>query len=92
MSTIMEKIWIVTQESNVNGEILFNSVPCASKEAAIKVMHDEITTLLNESHFVAHIDRPEDFVVEKSETSYYIEDMCDDYYEDIRIEQKVIQY
>ena len=55
-------------------------------------MYDEINTLLNESHFVSYIDRPEDFVVEKSETSYYIEDMCDDYYEDIRIEEKEIQY
>lgn len=88
----MKKIWLVTQESNVDGEIMFNAVPCASEETAKKVMQDEISTLLNESHFIAFIDRPDDFILEQTETSYYIEDTCDDYYEDINIEEKEIQY
>jgi len=89
---MIEKIWLVTQESKVNGEILFNVVPCISEETAKEVMREEITTLLNESHFVTYIDRPDDFILEKTETSFYIEDTCDDYYEDIRIEEKAIQY
>jgi len=88
----MKKIWLVTQESNVDGEIMFNVVPCASEETAKKVMQDEIRTLLNESHFIAFTDRPDDFILEQTETSYYIEDTCDDYYEDINIEEKQIQY
>ena len=88
----MEKIWLVKQESNVDGQIMFNVVPCISEETAKKVMQDEIRTLLNESHFIAFIDRPDDFILEQTETSYYIEDTCDDYYEDINIEEKEIQY
>lgn len=88
----MEKIWLVTQESNVDGQIMFNVVPCISKETAKKVMQDEIRTLLNESHFISFADRPDDFILEQTETSYYIEDTCDDYYEDINIEEKEIQY
>ncbi len=89
---MIEKIWLVTQESKVNGEILFNVVPCISEETAKEVMREEITTLLNESHFLAYIDRPDDFILEQTETSYYIEDTFDDYYEDIRIEEKKIQF
>jgi len=89
---MIEKIWLVTQESNVDGQIMFNVVPCVSEETAKKVMQDEIRTLLNESHFIAFIDRPDDFILEQTETSYYIEDTCDDYYEDINIEEKQIQY
>lgn len=88
----MEKIWIVTQESKVDGQILFNVVPCASEESAKQVMQDEIKTLLNESHFIALVDRPDDFIVEQTEYSYYIEDTCDDYYEDINIVEKEIQF
>lgn len=89
---MIEKIWLVTQESKVDGQIMFNVVPCVSEETAKKVMQDEIRTLLNESHFIAFIDRPDDFILEQTETSYYIEDTCDDYYEDINIEEKEIQY
>lgn len=89
---MIEKIWLVTQESNVDGQIMFNVVPCVSEETAKKVMQDEIRMLLNESHFIAFIDRPDDFILEQTETSYYIEDSCDDYYEDINIEEKQIQY
>ena len=89
---MIEKIWLVTQESKVDGQIMFNVVPCISEETAKKVMQDEIRTLLNASHFIAFIDRPDDFILEQTETSYYIEDTCDDYYEDINIEEKEIQY
>ena len=89
---MIEKIWLVTQESNVDGQIMFNVVPCISEETAKKVMQEEIMTLLNESHFIAFIDRPDDFILEQTGASYYIEDTCDDYYEDINIEEKEIQY
>lgn len=87
----MEKIYIVQQESNVDGEILFNVVPCATLEKAKEVMKEEINTLLNESHFKCFHDREDDFILDKTETSFYIEDTCDDYYEDINIYEKLIQ-
>ena len=86
----LQKVYIVQQESNVDGEVLFNAVPCVSEETAKKLMQDKIRTLLNESHFIAFIDRPDDFILEQTETSYYIGDTCDDYYEDIQIVEKVI--
>lgn len=89
---MIEKIWLVTQESKVDGQIMFNVVPCISEETAKQVMQKEIETLINESHFISFIDRPDDFILEQTETSYYIEDTCDDYYEDINIEEKAIQY
>lgn len=85
-----DKVWLVTQESKVDGEIMFNVVPCKSQEKARVVMQEEIRTLFNESHFIAFIDRPDDFILEQTEDTYYIEDTCDDYYEDIRIEEKEI--
>ena len=89
---MIDKIWLVTQESNVDGQMIFDVVPCASEETARKVMRDKITALLNDSHFAAFADRPTDFVLEQTETSYYIEDTCDDYYKYVSIEEKQIQY
>ena len=89
---MIEKIWLVTQESNVDGEIMFNVVPCISEETAKKVMQDEIRTLLNEGHYTSYKEEPNDFFLTQTEDSFYIEDTCDDYYEAIRIEEKQIQY
>ena len=89
---MIEKIWLVIQESNVNGEILLNVVPCISKETAKEVMDNEIHTLMNEGHYTDYKEWPNDFVVEQTEESYYIKDNCDDYYEDIRIEEKEIHF
>ena len=41
-----EKVWLVKQESNVDGKILFNVTPCKDKETAAKVVFAEIHTLL----------------------------------------------
>ena len=89
---MIERIWLVTQESKVDGEILFNVVPCVSKETAKEIMDKEIQTLMNEGHFTDYKERPNDFILEQTEDSFYIEDTSDDYYEDIRIEEKQIQY
>ena len=88
----MKKIWLVTQESNVDGEIMLNTVPCISKETAKSIMDNEIRCLMNEGHYVDYKVWPNDFILEQTETSYYIKDTCDDYYEDIRIEEKEIQH
>lgn len=86
----MKEIWLVIQESEVAGQLYFNVVPCASEEAAKQVMLEEVSTLMNEGHFIAYIDRPYDFKLKQTETSYCIEDTLDAYYEDIRIEKREI--
>lgn len=89
---MIESIYLVTQESNVNGRTTYNVVPCISKETAKEIMDEEIHTLLNGSHYIDYKEWPNDFIIEQTETSYYIKDTCNDYYEDIRIEEKAIQY
>lgn len=44
-----EKIWLLKQESNCDGEYLFNVTPCKDKDTAILQMKAEINTLLKES-------------------------------------------
>jgi hypothetical protein len=89
----MEKIWLVTQESNVDGEILFNVVPCVSEETAKKIMQEEKETILNESHhFGNSVDPYDDFEIEESGNTFFINDPCDDYYEEIKVFEAEIQY
>lgn len=87
----MAKIFIVLQESNVDGELLINAVPCASLKLARKVLKEEKETILNESfHYMGRTKKElkEDFEIEETKNSWYINDPCDDYYEDINIIEK----
>ena len=90
----MKKIWLVKQESNIDGEIYFNVVPCKDLKTAKQVFKDEIDTILNESHHFGGYteeERKEAFEIENDgDTHFLINDPCDDYYEDIHIVQKEI--
>jgi hypothetical protein len=89
----LQKVYIVQQESNVDGEILFNSVPCTTMDAALGVLKRQVNTILRESHHFSGRTKKEleeDFEIEESSDSYYINDPSDDYYEDIKIIEKVI--
>lgn len=88
----LQRAYMVIQESNVDGEMLFNAVPCTSMEAAKAVLAQEKETILNESHHFSNLteDDMDEMEVEEDEERFYINDPCDDYYEDIRIETKNI--
>jgi hypothetical protein len=89
----MMKIFIVLQESNVDGELIINAVPCASLKLARKVLKEEKETILNESpHYMGRTKKEleEDFEIEETKNSWYINDPCDDYYEDIKIVDKIL--
>ena len=88
----MEKIWIVLQESNVDGELIIDATPCESLELAKEVLKEEKEYILNESfHYSRMSDEDmKEMEIEESDTSYYINDPCDDYYEDIKIIEKTI--
>lgn len=95
----MEKVWLVKQESCVDGERLFNVELCASKETAKKVMALKVERLLNEGHFSTARPYMEgkadmddcDFEWENDvEGQFHISDHWHDYYEDIEIEEKEI--
>lgn len=90
-NTFIKKIWLVTQESNVDGEITFNAAPCISEEIAKKVMEQKKNTILTESnHYKKH--NKDDFKIEDDDVHFFIQDLYDDYYEYITIEVKQIQY
>ena len=85
------KIYIVKFESNVDGEILFDAVPCATKEAAIKVLQEEKEWVLKESvHFSRFTEEELKEYCEMidEDTHFYVSDNSDDYYEDYQIEEK----
>lgn len=87
----MKKIYLVVQESNVDGELFFNAVPCASLEIARKVMQEEKETILKEGYRYKDFEEcPEDYQFEEDEDSVYINILYDDYYEEIHIEEKEI--
>lgn len=89
----MTEIFIVLQESNVDGEIIVNAVPCASLKLARKVLKEEKETILNESpHYMGRTKKQlkEDFEIEETKNRWYINDPCDDYYEDIKIVKKIL--
>jgi hypothetical protein len=88
----MDKIWIVLQESNVDGELIINATPCESLGLAKEVLKEEKEYILNESfHYSRMSDEDmKEMEIEETDTSYYINDPCDDYYEDIKIIEKNI--
>ena len=88
----LTKSYLVVQESNVDGEILVNVVPCASLEIAKRVLRDEKNTILKESHHFSNLseDDMEYIDMEETDTSFYINDNTDDYYEDIKIVERYI--
>lgn len=85
----LQKSYIVLQESNVDGELIINPVPCMSLDAAKRVLADEKRTILRESHHFGGRGLDE-FEVEEGEMRFYINDPCDDYYEEIKIIEKNI--
>ena len=96
----MKKIYLLQQESNVDGEILFNVVPCMTLELARQAMAKKIATLQSESikyggcDFAA-IERGENdnFTIERTDDSFYISCTYDDYYENLKIvEAELIGY
>lgn len=97
----MEKVWILVQESNVDGEILVNVIPCADLETAKAEMQTEIDTLLSDGKYkgldLDEIERDQndenancDFYLERTETSLILGCVYDDYYEHLDIVEKEI--
>ena len=95
------KVFLVIQESNCDGEHLFNVTPCATIETAKKVMNDEIQELLSNGKYsglnLDEIERDQndfevdcDYFVERNDTSFFLGMVYDDYYEKIDIIEKEV--
>ena len=97
----MNKVYNVIQTSNCDGEILVNVTPCADLKSAQSVMKEEVDTLLSSGKYegldLDEIERDQDddnadcdYTLERSDTSFYIDCLYDDYSERIEIEEKEI--
>ena len=87
----MDKIWIVTQESNVDGEILFNVTPCETEEVARKVFGQLKEETLSNGHFMDYEEKTDEYeVYTDNDHEFYIDDPYDDYYELIRVYEKEV--
>lgn len=92
----MEKVFVVTQESCVDGEHLFNVSVCATLEGARKVMKKEIDTILDESPKYKgareEIENGSDECFDwcLTDNNFHIHCLYDAYYEYIEIEEKEI--
>lgn len=78
----MDKIYVVTQESDNGYTLIFNVVLCANLEKAQEVVQTEKKTLINESY-------GDDATIEEDATSFYITD-CNGKYDMISIEEKEV--
>lgn len=84
------KIFIVMLESNIDGSVYFDAIPCATKELAIKVLQKEKKWVLKESvHFSLFSEEELGEYCEliDEDTHFCITDLYDDYYEDYRIKE-----
>lgn len=89
----MEKIWIVTHVSNIDGERLISVVPCADYETAKSEFEMRIDHTLTFGHFggLTAEKREELFEIEdEGDGVFSINDPCDDYYTVINMEYKEI--
>ena len=83
------KIYIVTLESNIDGEVYFSAIPCASKEIAKEMLKKAKEHCLKESlHFKYADFESGDYTLEDEEEHFYLNDHCDDYYEDYNIVER----
>lgn len=87
----MDKIWVVTQESDVDGEILFNVTPCETEEVAKKVFEQLKEETLSNGHFMDYEEKTDEYeVYTDNDHEFYIDDPYDDYYELIRVYEKEV--
>ena len=81
-------IWLVKQESNVDGERIFSVTPCSSLEIAKEVMQKAIDIILSDGFFKGYKDGEDWASVERRENEFFISASYDSYDELIEIEKR----
>ena len=82
------KVFLVIQESVVNGEHLFGAIPCKDLETAQKVMNENARTILSESFFEDYVEGCDWAEMEQGDNYFSIVALYDDYSEFITIVPK----
>ena len=86
-----EKIYIVTEETNADGEIFFNCTPCKTFEVAKAAMKEIIDDINADSHFEGFKEDIQHFVLNQDKVSFSIIDPYDSYWEEINITERTIR-
>ncbi len=83
--------YVVVQESNVDGNVISDIIPCASMDVAKRVMRDKKNSLL---HVFGHFKDCDvnEMEIEEGEERYFIQDPSDDYYELLYIQTSQVAY
>ena len=85
------KAYVVVQESNVDGNVITDIIPCVSMNVAKRVMREKKNNLL---HIYGHFKDCDinEMEVEEGEERYFIQDPVDDYYELLYIQTSQVTY
>lgn len=89
----MKNVWLLIQESNVDGEIIVSVTPFSTEKKVRKALEETKKEILTDYHHYKMFDKEElkeYFTIEDGENGYFIEDNTDDYYECLRIEKKKV--
>ncbi len=88
-----EKIYLVTLESNIDGELYYSSIPCKTLEVAKAFLKEERDYVMNESLHFSNLTQEEldECDITDEETHFQILDMGDDYWEDYNIVETFIR-
>lgn len=82
------KLFVITKEEMIDGEVNINVEVATKYEKAKKYFNDEIENFKNDSIAKNHYEKEDFEEEEKYETSYFVKSNCDDYYFQIDIEEK----
>ena len=87
----LTKTYVLVQESNVDGDIVSDIIPCVSMDVAKRVMREKKNYLL---HVYGHFKDCDvnEMEVEEGEQRYFIQDPSDDYYELLYIQASQVTY
>ena len=83
------KIYILILESCIDGEVFFDVKPFSTIDLAKKEIENQ-KQLLSENHLKFSDWKNSEFEIEETETSFYINDPYDDYYENYYIQEKTL--
>lgn len=89
------KIYLVCLESNLDGEVFFDVVPCKTIERAREIIREERNTTLEESYpfsnyTLEELKNNDDFDVIDEDDRFYVNGSFTGYWEDYYIKEKEI--
>ena len=89
MEETLKKVFILTIEDNVDGEMFYHVKAFSTKNKAKKAMIEQAKTMQNDVNSAFYKfgseKNSEDFDVEESETRLYVKTVNDDYYCEMNI-------